>query len=195
MSNIHFVPPGKFPFPTPFQAALVTRAMEAERYTPRHKALWRRLFQHAQRAILRGGLNVHPIDIVNHWEQCTPESPSKDNTIALDDIKTGFLTIAQESGAVVFSLDNFEEYGNTYQPCWEEEILDNELHLLREQERLEALMDWEGHTGTKARPLNGLHAVTQERDLPDWLAHEVDPDPEAHLEPAFLGFEGLNQPL
>ena len=186
MSNITYKAPGSFPFPTPFQAALVTKAIEAERFTPRHKALWRRLFQHAKRAIHRNGLNVEPIDIINHWEQCTPDSPSKANTIALDDVQTGFLTIAQESGTVVFSLDNLEEYGDSYQPCWEEEILDNELHLLREKEKLESLMDWEG----------GIHPVTQERDLPDWLAHEVDSvGEEDHLEPAFLGFEGLNQPL
>ena len=185
MGKIRFVPPGKFPFPTAFQAALVTRAMEAERYTPRHKALWRRLFQHAKRAIKRSGLNVDWLDIINHWESCAPDSPSKGNTIAIDDIQTGFLTIAQESGAVVFSLDNFEEYGDTYEAAEDEDVQDHELRMLLEQERLEALWAWE----------MDIHPVTQERDLPDWLAHEVDPAPEPHLEPAFLGFEGLNQPL
>ena len=167
--------------------------MEAERYTPRHKALWRRLFQHAKRAIKRSGLNVEPIDIINHWEQCTPESPSKGNTIALDDFRTGFLTIAQESGAVIFSLDNLEEYGDTYEASEEEDVQDHEVRMLLEQERLEALMEWEGHTGTKRHPLNGIHPVTQARDLPDWLAHEVDSvGEEDHLDPAFRGFEGLN---
>ena len=134
-------------------------------------------------------------DFIEHILCCTPESPSAGNTVALDDIITGFRTIAQESGAVVFSLDNLQEYGATDEASEEEDVQDQELRALLDQERLETLLDWEGHTGTKARPLTGLHAVTQERDLPDWLAHEVDPDPEAHLEPAFLGFEGLNQPL
>ena len=196
--------------PTPWQKSIISRAYEAPRGTAEHKRLWRLCYAIARAMAVEhkassAGKGVQRTPPAPQWEErdfieyvlcCTPESPSAGNTVALDDLITGFRTIAQESGSVVLSLDNLEEYGDTYEACWEEEHLDQELQMLLEQERLESLMDWEGHTGTKQRPLHGLHPVTQERDLPDWLAHEVDSvGEEDHLEPAFLGFEGLNQPL
>ena len=195
--------------PTPWQQSIISRAHEAPRGSAEHKRLWRLCYAIARamsvehkRSAGEGVKRTPPApqweerDFIEHILCCTPESPSAGNTVALDDIITGFRTIAQESGAVVFSIDNLEERGDTYEAAADEDIQDQELRALLDQERLEALMDWEGHTGTKRHPLNGLHPVTQERDLPDWLAHEVDSvGEEDHLEPAFLGFEGLNQPL
>ena len=113
-------------------------------------------------------------DLVELWEQCTPESPSKGNTVQLDDLGTEFKTLAQSLGAEVVSLDNLEEYGDTHISQEEQETA---------QERLRALLDWE----------HDIHTVTSEKHIPDHLAHETDKEnPDAHLEPEFTGFSGID---
>lgn len=164
-------------YPTQFQSYLVNVATEAQRYTPRHKALWRSLFKQAKNTIRRRRLTCEASDLVEHWTQCTPDSPSRFNTVALDDMGTEWESLAESlrvPESAMVSLDNLEEHGDTF-------VGQEEQHDA--QDRLASLVEW----------VHGLHPVESGNDLPDHLAHEVDTfDPEAHLEPAFLGFEGLN---
>ena len=47
-------------------------------------------------------------------------------------------------------------------------------------ERLSSAIEWR----------DGVHPVTDQRHLPRWCDNNVGADPEAHLEPEFLGFQG-----
>ena len=160
--------------PTQFQSSLINRRADASRFSKRRAQLNKRLFSQAMKAVRTRKLRMSPGDLLEHWEQCTPDSPSKGNTIQLDDLGTEFQTLAQSLGAEVVSLDNLEEYGDTHISQEEQETA---------QEKLRALLDWE----------HDIHTVTSERHLPNHLAHETDKDdPEAHLEPEFTGFSGID---
>jgi len=156
---------------THFQETLVSRALEATRYTPQHKALWRAVYKQAELTIKRRKLTGSAELLVDYWIATAPEWASLSNTIDLDDLQTGFKTIAQEAGTDVIPLDSLEEYGDTWQQAPEE----------TEQERLDAALEWR----------HGLHPVTEPSHLPKWCDASADPDPEAHLEP-LRGFEAYS---
>lgn len=156
--------------PTPFQAALLGRALEATRYTEQRKALWRAVFKQAAQTVKVYNLSRPAEDLVSYWLDIQPEHEEA-NSIQLDDLQTGFRTIAQESGAVVVPLDSLEEYGDTWQEAPED----------TRKARLSSALNW------KRDP----HGVTERAHLPRWCDGTSNPDEEAHLEPAFLGFEGL----
>ena len=152
--------------PTPFQATIINRALNARRYTDRHRALWSALYQQAKATVRAHRLTWDPEEVVSYWLDLVQaeESPSAGNTVALDDIATGFRTISQEAGSVVVPIDSLEEFGDTWQ----------EAPRLSEGEQLSALLDWS----------RDVHPVTQREHLPRWCDGMSDPDPEAHLEPA-----------
>ena len=50
--------------PTAFQAALIQRALDAERYSPRWKALWRGVYKQAQLTIKHHNLTWHDVELV-----------------------------------------------------------------------------------------------------------------------------------
>jgi hypothetical protein len=156
---------------TQFQETLVSRALEATRYTPQHKALWRAVYKQAELTIKCRKLTGSAELLVDYWIATAPEWASLSNTIDLDDLQTGFQTIAQEAGADVVPLDSLEEFGDTWQQAPEE----------TEQERLEAALEWR----------HGLHPVTEPSHLPKWCDAASDPDPESHLEP-LRGFEAYS---
>ena len=156
--------------PTPFQASLIGRALEATRYTEQRKALWRAVFKQAAQTVAHYRLSWTAEELVSYWLDIQPEREEV-NTIALDDLQTGFKTISQESGAVVVPLDSLEEFGDT----WQEAPIDTR------KARLSQALEWE----------RDPHTVTDRAHLPRWCDGVSDPDPESHLEPAFLGFEGL----
>ena len=160
--------------PTQFQSSLINRRADESKFSKRRKQLNKRIFAQAAKAAHRRKINMPLKDLVELWEQCTPESPSKGNTVQLDDLGTEFQTIAQSLGAEVVSLDNLEEYGDTHISQEEQETA---------QERLRALLDWE----------HDIHTVTSEKHIPAHLAHETDKEnPDAHLEPEFTGFSGID---
>lgn len=152
--------------PTPFQATIINRALNARRYTDRHRALWSALYQQAKATVRTHRLSWEPEEVVSYWLDLVQaeESPSAGNTVALDDIATGFQTISQEAGSVVVPLDSLEEFGDTWQ----------EAPRSSEGEQLSDLLDWN----------RSVHPVTQRDHLPRWCDGTSNPDPEAHLEPA-----------
>ena len=103
--------------PTPFQATIINRALNARRYTDRHRALWSALYQQAKATVRAHRLTWDPEEVVSYWLDLVQaeESPSAGNTVALDDIATGFRTISQEAGSVVVPIDSLEEFGDTWQ--------------------------------------------------------------------------------
>ena len=156
--------------PTRFQSSLLARALVAARYSEQRRGLWRAVFKQASATVRHYHLTFTGEELVGYWLDIQPEETSG-NSIALDDLLTRFQTIAQESGAVVVPLDSLEEFGDT----WEEAPEDSTAA------RLSAALEWR----------DGVHPVTDQCHLPRWCDNNVDPDPEAHLEPAFLGFEGF----
>ena len=152
--------------PTPYQSTIINRALNARRYTNRHRALWSELYAQAKATIRVHRLSWQPEEVVSYWLDLVQaeESPSAGNTVALDDIHCGFKSIAQEAGAIVVPLDSLEEFGDT----WEE------APRLSDTERLAELIDWH----------NDVHPVTQRDHLPRWCDGTSNPDPEAHLKPA-----------
>lgn len=156
--------------PTPYQSALLTRALCATRWTEQHKALWKAVYQQAGKTVKHYRLSWNAEQLVDYWLTITPEAEEV-NTIDLDDLATGFRTIAQESGAEVVPIDSLEEFGDSWvsapQPS--------------EQERLADTLEWR----------NGIHPVTERSHLPRWCDGTSNPDAEAHLEPAYNGFEGF----
>lgn len=156
--------------PTPFQSALLTRALCATRYTEQHKALWRAVFQQAATTVKHWKLTWNAEQLVEYWLTITPEHEEV-NTIDLDDLATGFKTIAQESGAEVIPLHSLEEFGDN----WVSEPQDTRAG------RLLAGLEWK----------RDVHPVTQRSQLPSWCDGTSNPDTEAHLEPAYNGFEGF----
>jgi hypothetical protein len=156
--------------PTTFQAALLGRALEATKYTEQRKALWRAVFKQAAQTVKAYKLSWPAEDLVSYWLDIQPEAEEK-NRIQLDDLQTGFLTISQESGAVVVPLDSLEEYGDTWQEAPED----------TREARLLAGLTWD----------RDPHPVTERAHLPRWCDGTSDPPEDEHLEPAFLGFEGL----
>jgi hypothetical protein len=143
--------------PTSFQSALITRALDARRYTQRHKLLWRALYKQANKTKRTYNLTWSAEAIVEYWLDIVQvsESPSSSNTVALDDLLCGFRTIAQESNSTIIPIDSLEEFGDT----WVEgpSISDNE--------RLETELEW----------LNGVHAVTEHCHLPRWCDGTSNP--------------------
>lgn len=159
--------------PTQFQSSLINRRADESRFSKRRAQLNKRLFSQAMKAVRTRKLRMPPGDL-RTLGAMHPDSASKDNTIQLDDMGTEFQTLSQSLGAEVVSLDNLEEYGDTHISQEEQETA---------QERLRALLDWE----------HDIHTVTSERHLPAHLAHETDKeDPDAHLEPEFTGFSGID---
>jgi len=156
--------------PTPFQSALLGRALEATRYTEQRKALWRAVFKQAAATVKAYNLSWPAEDLVSYWLEIQPER-EESNSIALDDLQTGFLTISQESGAVVVPIDSLEEFGDTWQEAPEE----------TREARLSSSLQWEREP----------HPVTERAHLPRWCDGTSDPPEDEHLEPAFLGFEGF----
>ena len=152
--------------PTPFQASLLSRALNARRYTDRHRALWSALYQQAKATIRFHRLTWEAEEVVAYWLDLATaeESPSAGNTLALDDLATGFKTISQEAGSIVIPLDSLEEFGDTWK----------EAPRLSDSEQLSDLLDWS----------RDVHPVTQRNHLPRWCDGTSDPDPEEHLEPA-----------
>lgn len=152
--------------PTPFQATIINRALNARRYTDRHRALWSALYAQAKATIRAHRLTWDPEEVVSYWLDLATaeESPSAGNTVMLDDIATGFRTISQEAGSVVVPLESLEEFGDTWQ----------EAPRSSDAEQLSDLLDWS----------RSVHPVTQRDHLPRWCDGTSDPDPEAHLEPA-----------
>lgn len=155
--------------PTPFQAGLLSRALNARRYTDRHRALWSALYAQAKATVRAHRLSWDPEEVVSYWLDLATaeESPSAGNTVALDDIATGFKTISQEAGSVVVPLDSLEEYGDTWQ----------EAPRLSNAEQLSDLLDWS----------RDVHPVTQRDHLPRWCDGTSDPveeiDPAQNYEP------------
>ena len=156
--------------PTPFQAALLGRALEATRYTEQRKALWRAVFKQAAATVAHYHLSWPAEELVSYWLDIQPEQ-EESNRIALDDLQTGFRTISQESGAVVVPIDSLEEFGDTWQEAPED----------TREARLLAGLTWD----------RDPHPVTERTHLPRWCDGTSDPDPDEHLEPAFNGFEGF----
>ena len=156
--------------PTPFQSALLGRALESTRYTEQRKALWRAVFKQAAQTVAHYHLSFSSEELVGYWLDIQPE-PEESNRIALDDLQTGFQTISQESGAVVVPLDSLEEYGDTWQEAPEE----------TRTARLLAGLTWN----------RDPHPVTERSHLPKWCDGTSNPPEDDHLEPAFLGFEGF----
>ena len=156
--------------PTPFQAALLGRALEATKFTEQRKALWRAVFKQAKATVAHYHLTWPAEDLVSYWLEIQPER-EESNSIALDDLQTGFLTISQESGAVVVPLDSLEEFGDTWQEAPED----------TRTARLSSALTWD----------RDPHPVTERAHLPRWCDGTSNPDEEAHLEPAFNGFEGM----
>jgi len=152
--------------PTPFQAGLLSRALNAKRYTDRHRALWSALYQQAKATVRTYRLSWKVEEVVSYWlDLVQAEEPaSASNTVALDDIATGFRTISQEAGAIVVPLDSLEEFGDTWQ----------EAPRSSNAEQLSELLEW----------ARDIHPVTQRDHLPRWCDGTSDPDPESHLEPA-----------
>lgn len=157
--------------PTPFQAALLGRALEATKFTEQRKALWRAVFKQAAQTVAHYHLSFSSEELVGYWLDIQPE-PEESNNIQLDDLQTGFQTISQESGAVVVPIDSLEEFGDS----WVEAPEDTR------EARLLAGLTWN----------RDPHGVTERAHLPKWCDGTSDPDQDGHLEPAFLGFEGLN---
>jgi hypothetical protein len=156
--------------PTPFQAALLGRALEATRYTEQRKSLWRAVFQQAKATVAHYHLTWTAEELVGYWLDIQPE-PEESNRIQLDDLQTGFKTIAQESSAVVVPLDSLEEYGDTWQEAPED----------TREARLLAGLTWD----------RDPHGVTERAHLPRWCDGTSNPPEDDHLEPAFNGFEGF----
>jgi hypothetical protein len=156
--------------PTRFQAALLGRALEAPRFSPQRKALWRAVFKQAAATVRHYHLTFTGEELVGYWLDIHPEEVES-NSIAIDDILTRFQTIAQESGAVVVNLDSLEEFGDTWQEAPEDST----------KARLSEALEWR----------DGVHPVTDRAHLPRWTDTTCDPDPEAHLEPEFMGFDGF----
>lgn len=155
--------------PTPFQAGLVSRALNARRYTARHRALWSALYAQAKATIRAHRLTWEPEQVVEYWLDLaqTQESHSAGNTVALDDIATGFHTISQEAGSVVVPLESLEEYGDTWK----------EAPRLSEDEQVSDLLEWS----------RDVHPITQRDHLPRWCDGTSDPieeiDPAQNYEP------------
>ena len=103
--------------PTPFQAALLGRALEATRYTEQRKSLWRAVFQQAAQTVRHYHLTWTAEELVGYWLDIQPEA-EEGNRIALDDLQCGFKTIAQESGAVVVPIDSLEVTERSHLPRW-----------------------------------------------------------------------------
>ena len=156
--------------PTRFQAALLGRALASPRYTEQRRGLWRAVFKQAAKTARHYHLSFTGEELVGYWLDIQPEETSG-NSIAVDDILTRFQTISQESGAVVVPLDSLEEYGDS----WEEAPEDTT------KAQLSSALEWR----------DGIHPVTDQCHLPRWCDNNCDPDPEAHLEPEFLGFDGF----
>ena len=155
---------------TPFQSALLGRALEATKFTEQRKALWRAVFQQAKSTVKAYKLSWPAEDLVSYWLDIQPEAEEK-NSINLDDLQCGFQTISQESGAVVVPLDSLEEYGDTWQEAPEE----------TRTARLSSALQWE----------RDPHRVTERAHLPRWCDGTSNPPEDEHLEPAFNGFEGF----
>lgn len=156
--------------PTPFQAALMGRALEATRYTEQRKSLWRAVFKQASATVAHYHLSFTSEELVSYWLDIQPEA-EETNRIALDDLQTGFKTIAQESNAVVVPIDSLEEFGDTWQEAPED----------TRAARLLAGLTWD----------RDPHGVTERAHLPRWCDGTSDPPEDDHLEPAFNGFEGF----
>ena len=153
------------PFPSPFVEDLVNRATEAQRYTERHSTLWKQLYEVARWSIRERRLRCDAKDLVNYWVDCTPESPSEQNYVMLEDLGTEFQPLSEELRGEVLSIENLEEYGDTF--VTEEQQKDA-------QEQLSHLKQW----------FDDIHPVTSSSDLPRHLDAQCDPDPEEHLERA-----------
>lgn len=152
--------------PTGYQAELITRALKARRYTPRHRGLWSALYKQAALTVKTCKLSWTSEELVSYWLDLSNAivPASEGNTIALDDLRTGFLTIAQESGTKVMPLESLEEFGDTWQEAPEKSAA----------ERLESVMEWE----------RDVRPVTQRNHLPSWCDGTSDPPKDDHLEPA-----------
>ena len=155
---------------TPFQSALLGRALEATKFTEQRKALWRAVFKQAKATVAHYHLTWPAEDLVSYWLEIQPER-EESNSIQLDDLQTGFRTISQEADAVVVPLDSLEEYGDTWKQAPED----------TREARLLAGLTWQ----------RDPHPVTERAHLPRWCDGTSDPPEDEHLEPAFLGFEGL----
>jgi hypothetical protein len=153
--------------PTPYQSGLLSRALNARRYTERHRALWRNLYQQAKATVRAHHLSWDPEEVVAYWLDLAQEPTSSTNTVALDDLATGFRTISQEADTIIVPLDSLEEYGDTWQ----------EAPRLSEGEQLSELLDWE----------RSVHPVTERNHLPRWCDGTSDPieltDPAQNYEP------------
>lgn len=155
--------------PTPYQSGLLSRALKARRYTERHRSLWTALYKQAKLTVRHYSLTWEPEEVVDYWLDLaqTEEPPSAGNTVALDDIATGFKTISQEAGSVVVPIESLEEYGDTWQ----------EAPRLSKGEQLSDLLDWS----------RDVHPVTQRDHLPRWCDGTSDPveeiDPAQNYEP------------
>lgn len=156
--------------PTPFQAALLGRALESTRYTEQRKALWRAVFKQAAQTVRHYHLSFTSEELVGYWLDIQPER-EESNSIQLDDLQTGFRTISQESGAVVVPIDSLEEFGDS----WVEAPEDTR------EARLLAGLTWN----------RDPHGVTERAHLPRWCDGTSNPPEDDHLEPAFNGFEGF----
>ena len=157
--------------PTRYQAALLGRALVADKFSEQRRALWAGVFKQAAACCRHYHLTWDAEQLVDYWLSIQPEEVQA-HSIELDDMTCGFQTIAQESGAVVVPLDSLEEFGDTWQEAPASTITD----------RLGEALEWR----------DDVHPVTARHHLPRWTDGHCDPDPESHLEPAFNGFEGLN---
>lgn len=156
--------------PTEYQSVLLERALDAPRYTERHRALWRAVYKQAAATVRHYKLRWEAQQLVEYWIEIIPESASEGNTIELADLQCGFKTISEESGAEVVPIESLEQFGDNWvsapQPS--------------EQDRLAAALEWH----------EGLHPVTEHQHLPSWCDGHAYKDEEAHLEP-IRGFEPL----
>ena len=155
--------------PTNYQSVLLARALCAARFGEQRKALWRAVYKQANATVRHHALTWTGEQVVDYWLTIIPDE-QESNSIELDDLQTGFRTISQESGATVVPLDSLEEHGDTWVEAPESHTLD----------RLSSAIEWR----------DGVHPVTDQRHLPRWCDNNVGADPEAHLEPEFLGFQG-----
>ena len=107
--NITTVSPrkGALPFPTPFVRSLIKRALNAERYTQQHKTAWSQLYKVAKRAIIMRSLRTFTDkELVEYWVSCTPDSPSEQNYVNIEDLGTEFVTLSQSLHAEVVYVYN-----------------------------------------------------------------------------------------
>lgn len=160
--NVTTVSPrkGALPFPTPFVRSLIKRALSAERYTLQHKRTWSQLYQVAKRAIIMRSLRTFTDkELVDYWVSCTPDSPSEQNYVNIEDLGTEFVTLSQSLHAEVVDIDNLEEHGDTFITKEEQQSA---------QQRLASYRQWD----------EDIRPVTNSSHLPKWMDHQVD-----HVDP------------